>query len=118
MVSRKNGDVPMTRQRATSDPRRLGMTFDDGTVGRYSEVSKPTPNTSVRSDDPEYPTGLFKIYETKKTRLCLHYTADRNCFWFVEMKYGQQRHSITYGSKDRALQVLRQDKVRWKRPGL
>lgn len=61
------------------------------------------------------PKRHFKVLETEKLRILLYYQNPKDGFFFVqyEKMSGVVRKSLTYGSKDRAMRILRADKVKW-----
>jgi hypothetical protein len=113
MIGRKNdGTTKMTRQRATKNTFELGMTMDSGTVDRYLDAGNPGRPLAVDKWS-EVPKPVI-VRDGRRTRVKL--VRYENFYYFVCEDFASKMllRSITYGSKERAMDVYKRDKIHWK----
>ncbi len=129
VINKKNdGTVKMTRRRATSKPHLLGMTQDRKVLDRYrqtasekrpkqladerraQELSQSQGPTPYRTIIEEWPYQT--MYDFKWGSLKLFFYMNQG-FYFLEEKNGVRRISIRYPSRERAMQAVDADYIRW-----
>lgn len=106
----------------TGNPRTLGQvtwldTLFPG-IKQQSPQRKAALEARVRAMQEEgvEPTSCVVISRTEVAVLYLYYNTTKSLWYWQEVWTSSIRRSITYSSKQRAIEVLRLQQVRWHKP--